>query len=454
MLNTIEKKNLISSKEEYLEKIVQLEITLPTFQKNILIQFLEEQIKEYKPLAYGFDKIQLAINEILAINVLISPKPGASQTNPADLSDFFFRSERTDDSLLFKVFQNIRDVVRFVNSFKVSFESIGKFADIYEIVLLEILKVKYLSIYQLISQKRFLTVVDEKYDFDFDDYDDFITYETAKAINVKLSDKEVIRVILDSIFNSKRKIYFRSIKYPRYFDIYFTYQAPKLIQLEKIESALKAQDIDQIIEVIDESVNQETFDDLRNFLDSQVEFTSKSEFEIILKSLFYISKYDPVDKYNTLFQIKNILRNKSIVEDFYPDNNEDYSSFLLSILKDTKYHLKTRSEIAGDELFKIINKEGQDDEESILGKHKDDLQVILLNCLKDKMEEVSEFDMELFNYYLKNLKEIESGTRQIVITKEANETMQGFILSHKFEYFKNTFFVNILNLPLKVSIST
>lgn len=436
VLNTIEKKNLISGKEEYLHKIVQLEITLPTFQKNILIQFLEEQIKEYKILAHGFDKIQLAISEILAINVLISPKPMLSQTNPTDLSDFFFRSERNDDSLLFRVFQNIRDVIRFVNSFKVSFESIGEFADIYEIVLLEILKVKYLSIYQLISQKRFLNVVDEKYDFNFENYDDFFTDEIAKTINVKATEKEVIKVILESIFNSKRKIYFRSIKYPRYFDIYFTYQAPKLIQLEKIETALKTQNIDQIIEVINESVNQGTFEDLRNFLDSQTEFTSKNEFEIILKTLFYISKYDPENKYNTLFQIKNILRDKSIVEDYYPDNKENFSTFLLSILKDTKYDLKTRSEIAGDELYKIINKERQNDNESIFGNFKNVLQEILLNCLKEKMEDASEFDTEIFNYYIKNLKEIESGTRKIFLTNQANETMNRFILSHKFEYFK------------------
>jgi len=436
VLNTIEKKNLISSKEEYLHKIVQLEITLPTFQKNILIQFLEAQIKEYKHLAYGFDKIQLAITEILAINVLISPKLRTSQTDPAELSDFFSRSERTDDSLLFRVFQNIRDVVRFVNSFKVSFESIGEFADIYEIILLEILKVKYLSIYQLISNTRFLNLKDEQYEFNFDDYDYFITDETAKAINIKLNEREVIKVILNSIFNSKRKIYFRSIKYPRYFDIYFTYQAPQLIQLEKIESALKAQDIDQIIDVIDESVTQKTFDDLRNFFDSQAEFTSKSEFQIILQSLFYISKYDPENKYNTIFQIQTILRNKSIVEDFYPDNKEEYSTLLISILNNAKYNLKTRSEIAGDELYKIINKEGQNDDDSILGTHKNDLQDILLNCLKDKMKELTEFDMELLNYYIKNLKEIESGTRQIVITKEANEAMLDFILSHKSEYFK------------------
>jgi hypothetical protein len=109
---------------------------------------------------------------------------------------------------------------------------------------------------------------------------------------------------------------------------------------------------------------------------------------------------------------------------------------LLSILRDTKYDLKTRSEIAGDELYKIINKEAQNDDDSILRNHKNDLQGILLNCLKDKMKEVSEFNMELFNYYIKNLKEIESGTRQIVITKEANEAMKDFILSHKFEYFK------------------
>lgn len=436
VLNTIGKKKLISSKEEYLHKIVQLEITLPTFQRNILIQFLEEQIKEYKLLTFGFDKIQLVINEILAINVLTVPKPGSSQTKPTDLSDFFFRSESTDDNLLFRVFQNIRDVVRFVNSFKVSFESIGEFADNYEIVLLEILKIKYLSIYQLVSNKKFLNVNDQKYEFNYDEFDEFLTEINAKAINIKPSEKDVIRAILDSLFNSKRKTYFRSVKYPKYFDIYFTYQVPKLIQLEKIETALNAQDIDLIIEVIDESVKAETFDDLRNFIDSQSEFTSKNEFEIILKSLFYISKYDPVDKYVTLFQIKNILRNKSIAEDFYSDNLNEYSTFLLSILKDTKYDLKTRAEIAGDELYTIVNKEGQSEDNSILVNYKDELHDILLNCLKQKMREVNEFDMELFNYYIKNLKEIKSGTRLIVITKEANEVMRNFILEHKSEYFK------------------
>ncbi|MBK9318881.1 MAG: hypothetical protein IPM91_08735 [Bacteroidetes bacterium] len=414
MLNTIGKRKIVSRKEEYLHKIVQLEITLPTFQRNILIQFLEKQIKEYKPFPFGFDKIQLAINEILTINVLTPPKAGISKTDSSDISDYFFRSQSTDDNLLFRVFQNIRDVVRFVNSFKFSFETIGEFADIYEIVLLDILKVKYLSIYQLVSNKRFLKVKDQKYYFSYDEFDDFMTEANAKIINIKPNEKDVIRVILDNLFNSQRKLYFRSVKYPRYFDIYFTYLAPKLVQLEKVESALKAHDIDLMIEVIDESVKAETLEDLRNFMDSQSEFTSKNEFEIVLKSLFYISKYDLENKYNTLFQIKNLLRNKSIPEELYSDNRNEYSTFLLTILQDSKYELKTRSEIAGDELYQIINKEGKGYDVSILDKHKGDLQNILLNCLKEKMEEVSEFDLELFNYYIKICKKFNLGLDKLL----------------------------------------
>ena len=112
------------------------------------------------------------------------------------------------------------------------------------------------------------------------------------------------------------------------------------MQLEKVESALKAHDIDLMIEVIDESVKAETLEDLRNFMDSQSEFTSKNEFEIVLKSLFYISKYDLENKYNTLFQIKNLLRNKSIPEELYSDNRNEYSTFLLTILQDSKYEFE------------------------------------------------------------------------------------------------------------------
>jgi hypothetical protein len=292
VLNTIDKRNLISAKEEYLQKIVQLEITLPIFQKNILIQFLEEQLKEYYTITFGFDRIKTALNEILSIPVVETPKPGASQFEPERIRDFLFRTERTDDSLLFKVFQNLRDVVRFVNSFKLSIEAIGIVADNYEIILLELLRIRYLSIYQMVSNRKLIKIVEQLYEFDFDKFDLAITEKTVKELNLKVDDIPVIRVLLESIFSPTRKIFFRSVKYPRYFDIYFTFQAPNLIQLENVERALSNKDLDEIMKIIDSSARDETFHDLRNFLDSQVDFRSKDDFEIVLKIFFYIAKYD------------------------------------------------------------------------------------------------------------------------------------------------------------------
>lgn len=291
VLNSIDKKRLISNKEEYLQKIVQLEITLPIFKKNILLQFLDEEIKGYGISELEFQDIKNAINEISGIIVFKKPKEETSQTKQFDINEFIFRSEEPDNSLIFRVFQNIRDVVRFVNSFKLSFESIGNLGDVYEIIMLEFLKIKYLSAYQMVATKKFLHIVKKQYEFDFEEFDEFMNINIASIYNILPTNIEVIRTILEKIFSSTRKTYFRSIKHPQYFDIYFTYQAPNLTALQKIEDALKI-GIDRVISVIDESVKDGSFEDLRNFLDSQTEFSSKNDFEIILKTLFYIAKYD------------------------------------------------------------------------------------------------------------------------------------------------------------------
>lgn len=437
VLNTIDKQNLISFKEEYLHKIVQLEVVLPIFKRNILLQFLEQQIREYSN--YDFDKIRFAINEISTISVLRNPAPGTSQSNPELIAEYFFRLQEMDDSLIFAIFRNPRDVVRFVNSFKLSFDAIGAVADVYEIILLEILKVKYLSIYQLVSNKRFLKVVDQKYDLDDDEFDRFMNENTVKLININVADVATLKVLLRSIFNPQRKIYFRSVKYPIYFDIYFTYQSPKLFQLKDIEEAIRSRDIDKIIGVIDESVKTDTVADLRNFVDSQTEFGQKSDFETILKVLFYIAKYGYKEKgYHTVFQVRSMLRNKSVIDRFYKNTPDELSNLLLSILKDNRYDLVTRSEIAWDELYKIVNKDEQIDG-NLLINNKEELQRILLQCFKEKINLANGFEPDIFSFYIKNLENIELGTRRIIITADANHVMHEFIKKFSYDYFKYYF---------------
>ncbi len=288
VLNTIEKRKLISNKEEYLQKIVQLEVTLPVFNRNILLAFLDEEIKRYPSLNFYFKDIKIAIDEVSAITYEVNPNLVLDITS--------FNSENKDHSLIFKVFLNVRDVVRFVNSFKLSFESIGQIGDVFEIILLEFLKIKYLSVYHLIGDKKFLIPQEGVYKFASEEFDlVFSDAERCNSLNIKINDTEIIKRILESIFNSKRIIKFRSIRYPRYFDIYFNHPVLSIISLETIENALQTYDIDIVSKVIDKSKTENTLDDLRNFLESQTDFSNKDDFEIILKALFYLANYDNRD---------------------------------------------------------------------------------------------------------------------------------------------------------------
>ena len=404
--------------------------------------YLNDKLKENDTLKRSIEKIVAAINEISSILVLSNPAERASENSKIDISDFLSRKENKDDSLIFKVLKNIRDVVRFINSFKLSFESIGLVTDPYEMILLEFLKIKYLSIYQIVAKKGFLKFSGSEYQFIGTSFDESITLPDFEKLNIRKNETDTIKTILTAIFNSSRKTFFRSVKYPRYFDIYFSYQAPPLTALEKIEAVLKTKNIEDLMEVIDESKDNESLDDLKNFLNSQLEFTNKDDFEIILKALFYIAKYDQEEKAETIYQIRKIVQDGDIVKDFYDEKREELSKTLLSILQDERYSLTTRMEVAADELYKIVNRKSTD-ENTILDENiillitdKSSLQKIIYDCFKQKINTKNAFDETINNLYLKNLEEIKEVTRKIVITEKANELMKNFIVNHPNEYLK------------------
>lgn len=431
VLNTIEKKNLISNKEEYLQKIVQLEISLPIFSKNIIHRFLEEQLKEFDEIPGLYNKIRLSLNEIVEIHTY-NPSYNVEEKDSLDMLDLFSYPEKLENNLLFNTFQNLRDAVRFINSFKISLESIGSFGDVYEIMLLEILKTRYLSVYQLLSNKMFLSIKDDYFKFNNSELKKILDNE-GLSINIKQNNYFIIEAILNNIFNTKRKMHFRSVKVPRYFSIYFTYQTPGLMQLEQIETALKNNDIVEI-ETIIKNEPVESLNDLTNFFISQKVFSSTTEFEVFFKSILVLSKYNKPDYERLEFKAQETLRDETIPITVYNNETSLYKKFLLSIFKDGFYNLSIRGKLAGDELYKVVN-----GNKTIFGNHKSELQEILLAILKNKINEISEFNLELFDYYLKNLDEIQEGTRKIIITEQANKAMKELILKNKFSYFKNYF---------------
>lgn len=293
VLNTIEKRSLISNKEEYLQKIVQIEINLPPISRNYLKEILFEKLGNVvKPEQRS--EIEAIINDMANMSIkVLSLEPSADRhlISESDMFDYISMGDTINDNMFYRLFNNVRDVIRFTNSFKIAYQTIGDSGDIHDVIFLELLKTKFLSVFQLISNTAFLSIKNEKYEFNKNDFNNFFDKKIASALNIKTLDLPVVKEILERIFNSKRKHFFRSVIYPKYFDFYFNYQFPGVVSLTSIELAF-SEGIQSVIDLIDKSVLNNTDYDLRSYLESQTDFTNREDFELVLAALFYIAKYD------------------------------------------------------------------------------------------------------------------------------------------------------------------
>ncbi|MDR0830490.1 MAG: KAP family NTPase [Prevotellaceae bacterium] len=124
----------------YLEKIFQLEIILPKFENYIIAQHLKKVIL---PFLTDMDKQEL---------------------------EQLLKGRHYEKRFNYSLIANIRDINRFVNSFLLSYELLKGEIDLLDLLNLELLRIKYLGVYNLLSK----------------DYSDFL--ESAKKYtNDKIS---------------------------------------------------------------------------------------------------------------------------------------------------------------------------------------------------------------------------------------------------------------------------
>jgi KAP family P-loop domain len=134
------------NKEQYLEKIFQLEVTLPVYEKVILKQQLEERLLECIEAEYHDE-----FKRILKLSFVL---------------DFM---------------GNLRDTFRFVNGFILSFELLKENIEIQDLFVLELIKFKYPTLYQALGKHKW--ILEHKY-----------TIAINKSNTTKLADE-----ILDNV---------------------------------------------------------------------------------------------------------------------------------------------------------------------------------------------------------------------------------------------------------------
>jgi hypothetical protein len=204
---------------DYLDKIFQLEIPLPKYEKDNLLNSLGESLKEM----ISQDHYYVFENTII---------PNGFR-NPY---------EKAYDGIL----RQNRDVVRFLNSFKIAYNLIGNEVDFQCLLLLELIKFRFPNIYELIYSQSDKFLYERSFHYNHEQY--------YSPLQVKLNDNEgktkevtVFKTylekleyseeevsILDGLFRSlfngseyNRPEQKNSISYPMYYEIYFRYRLSK-----------------------------------------------------------------------------------------------------------------------------------------------------------------------------------------------------------------------------------
>ncbi|PIQ21982.1 MAG: hypothetical protein COW65_05745 [Cytophagales bacterium CG18_big_fil_WC_8_21_14_2_50_42_9] len=318
-----------SNVEYFLEKIFQLEVSLPYYDKYVITKSIFEKLKEKIDSKY-----HQHIDEIIFKREI---------SNSINISNYFF---------------NIRDVIRFSNSFSLVFnlKEVAGEIDITDSFYIELLKLKFPSIFDLLKYKK-LDFIDLNKNTSTPFYvlksknNDILihTYikQNSSSLNVSPANFDLVFHLLNLLFPTE---YFRvhnrlSIVQPSDYHKYFTNHLleNELSENEFLEfsQAPLTELITQIDKWIDEGKRYNLlirFREVRNF-------NSKEEFEKIIRAIFYFAnkidikgshyqpRYDNEDLYNKLYDDED---KRLIINKFYNKDEQAYKGFLIAIFNTAK----------------------------------------------------------------------------------------------------------------------
>ena len=367
----------------YLEKIFQLELPLPQFERDIIAKILKDKL-----LPYLLDEDKIELNKVIITSI-----------NKYDSEYYIYNEEsRTIPNFILDGIKTIRDVNRLVNSFLVSYDSLKKEIVLADLLRLELLKIRYLGVYELLANnmKQFLT--SEKHRSTGETIINFIKGKAGKTVFYKYLNEHVNEVgvskhqiedvmkYVDYVFSKKWPVIPKSIVSPTGIRRYFHYA------------------------LLNGNLSQIEFDNLRDD-------ESDSNYWSYIKN-----------NISNTFELKGIL---DVV--FYKDDN-DYKRILCSLLYVVSYaNEKNRSgflnlivRMVMDKRFKIfLDHLDEETEDNIYSNIDEDFLNVLMGCLFIKSELLkSESGIPLFtlcarkwfNLFAKNIIQTLKVNKDVSIT--------------------------------------
>lgn len=338
------------NKEGFLEKIFQLEINLPYYEKSELCQKLFENLAHFFP-----DK-----KELLEWNIL----------------------RKTDDGDINLIYENInsmRDIILLSNSLILNYENLKGNVDFNNLLYLEILRIKYSNIYEILKNKNNEFISLDKYTkglYNLKQVNEETTLfkildENNIIINIDLLSINKIKQLLIELFNTK-KANFLSLCNTSKYENYFSY---RLLEKTLDENEFKnfiEKDIETLKRQITIWINKGfEFDLLKRFY-SIVKYKDKQDYQKNLKLIFYIANHKGNKSENIIGFDNDVMYYRFC---FYKSfkkinyNFNEHKAFIIKSLTDSEYPFSFETKL----IHELYNKNRHEKPEYRFPFNKDEL---------------------------------------------------------------------------------
>lgn len=383
---------------QFLEKIFQLEVSLPYFKKEILQKVLAKKLKD------AFDE---KYHEGIDIAIF-----GNSLVRPANVLTWM---------------ESMRDVTRLFNSIILNLTPLLGEVEIKDFIQLEILRLKYPAVYEMLFRQKalFLQIdkeegVNRKYVLrrgkDMPGYIKVIDTEKNEkylrlylashyeALQIPKSEVDRIVDLVETIFQDSIGHYhpisnFQSVVYIDKFDRYFSYNLfeDNLSNTEFI-SALEY-DLEGLKKQIDNWVERGLGYELQKRFMQISEFSNKEMFEKTIRAIFYLSNKSSGNNYPGFYGYdgKDLMEkmadyNGKIAALYGNDGKKQLHDFIVKVLFEAESPYQYESQFV-----KFVNNKMFDNTMFLLSQ--EELRDISLRYLKQYCEETKQINPTAFRLF-------------------------------------------------------
>ncbi|MVM33286.1 AAA family ATPase [Spirosoma sp. HMF4905] len=419
VINALASSGNMVKQENYLQKIFQLEISLPPIEEKAISISLREYLFK--------DMTEATINRFEDVLSLVDEPEGDGLDK---VYDGFNAPEIYTARIRVKGYlENIRDVKRFVNSFKLTYSIIGNEVELYDLLTLELIKYRFPDLYNQLASQNILGVVFSgrtTWSFDENSFNHFFELPHISSLSVLKSKKNFFREYLKSMLDTNRKRTSRSFLFQDTFHLYFYYQLFDSISIHKFEEA-RTKGIASLEAYFHQTAEQKRLDELLTYLERISTFRNKEDFEAITSCLFMVASAYQV---NLNYLNALLLKTEFNVKAYYQEKVILYEEFIMSLLTDKRYSPSIRAEEANFFLRNHIRKEMSPLLEEV------ELKNLLLEILNYAILTEPEKGDEIFFIYRQNWGLIEDETRIIKITPQANDSMRNYVIQYPDKFMK------------------